>query len=157
MPNGEQSRTADLDRLIGILTIVIHVLGSLVTNSENRKLFVEDSQEVLVRGWPQVAALLDRAIGLLRERIVNWEALQFAGLTGEMLAVKHTLFMQSAAPFRERTIFSNVLILGGSRRRRDELDRFMQKTNTIIGSLSKVFPFLEPVGEYKEMVHASMK
>jgi hypothetical protein len=153
MPNGAESRLGDLNRLIEILLIILHVLRQLVTNRENREILVPESQEVLSTGWSEIEALLQRAIGLLREGIVNWEALQTAGLAGDMLAMKHALFMQSAAPFRA----SNILIRGGSLGRRDDLDRFMDKTNTIVGSLSKVFPFLEAVGEYKEMVHASMR
>lgn len=153
MPNGEESRTADLSRLVEILAIILHVLRQLVTNRENREILVPESQEILSITWPEIEALIQRAIGLLREGIVNWEALQMAGLSGGMLAMKHALFMQSAAPFRA----SNILIRGGSLGRRDDLDRFMDKTNTVIGSLSKVFPFLEAVNEYKEMVHASMR
>jgi hypothetical protein len=153
MPNGEERQAADVGRLIEILAIIMQVLRQLVTNRENRQIFVPESQEILARGWPEIEDLLQRAIGLLRQGIVNLDALRMAGLTDGMLAMKHALFMQSAQFFSP----DKILAPGGSRRRRDELDRFMEKTNTIIKSLAVAFPFLEPVGEYKEMVHASMK
>ncbi len=154
MPNDEETRTADFARLAEILLTIEQELYRIVTN---RSFLVPHSQEILFGVWEQIARLIERAIGLLRTRDVQWAPLENEGLTGAMLAMKYALFMQSVAAIRERVPFSNVLILGGSRRKRDALESFMKKTNTILGSLEKVLPFLGPVREYKEMVHASLR
>jgi hypothetical protein len=152
MPDGQEKRK-DLDTLAEMLLVIQQELYRIVTN---RRLFVRDSQELLLRVWGEIEAIIARVIGLLRQGEVEWTALENTGLTGTMLQVKYALLMQ-ARQEAARVPFADVLIPGGSLRGRRGRDRLFQLMNSFLGSLAKALPILEPVKEYKEIVEGSIR
>ncbi len=126
--------TEDIKMLDEILSNIGSILRIIVNKKDE---FIRPELTGSFPGpWTEVLSLLDEARKKLQSQDIDWEYVEGVGLTGVQLKFKHDLFMKD--------------------RLQRKVGRILRRANSILGSLAKVLPILEPVKEYKEQVEESL-
>lgn len=124
------------DRRI-LISIVDDIGGQLeIIVFQKRGIFRDEYQQYFPGPWRDVHARLARARTALEKDDFNWEYVEGAGLVRDSLRFKRDMFTQAI--------------------KQGVVSRTLKMINSLLGSLSKVFPFLEAVKEYKEHVEAAI-
>jgi hypothetical protein len=124
------------DRRI-LITIVDDIgLQLKLTVFEKRRIFRTEYLQYFPGPWRDVEERLSRARTALETDDFNWEYVEGAGLVRDSMQFKRDMFTQAI--------------------KQGVVSRTLKIINSLLGSLSKVFPFLEAVKEYKEHVEAAI-
>ena len=136
MPNGNLTPEQERDKriLITVVTDIRKQLAFIVL--ERRNLFRAEFRQFFPGPWREVEGRLIRAEKALATDDFNWEYVEGAGLVRDSLQFKRNML--------------DVAIKQGV------VGRLLKIMNSILGSLTSVFPFLEAVKEYKEHVEAAI-
>ena len=129
-----QERQHDKRVLIGMVRDIRDQLRTIVF--ERSHLFRAEFRPFFPGPWKDVEERLHRAEGLLEKEDFNWEYIEGAGLVRDSLQFK-------------RNMLSEAIKQG-------VVARLLKIVNSILGSLTSVFPFLEAVKEYKEHAEAAI-
>jgi hypothetical protein len=120
-----------------LITIVTDIRAQLeIIVFQRRDLFRKEFQPHFPGPWRDVEGRLTRAVNSLERDDFNWEYVENAGLVRDSLQFKRNMLTE--------TIKEGVV------------GRLLKIINSILGSLSTVFPFLEGVKEYKEHLEAAI-
>jgi hypothetical protein len=101
-----------------------------------RDLFRSEFREYFPGPWNDIEGRLSRAESALEQPDLNWEYLEGVGLVRDSLQFKRSMLTQAI--------------------KQGVVSRLLKIINSILGSLAKVFPFLEAVKEYKEHIEAAI-
>jgi hypothetical protein len=127
-------REHDKKILIGIVKDIGDQLKIIVF--QRRDLFRSEFRRYFPGPWDEIEQRLARATVALNRDDFNWEYVEGAGLVRDSLQFK-------------RNILTEAIKQG-------VVARLLKIINSILGSLTGVFPFLEAVKEYKEQVEAAI-
>jgi hypothetical protein len=127
-------REHDKRILIGIVTDIGDQLRIIVF--ERQDLFRTEFRPFFPGPWRDVEARLSRAVHDLEHDNFNWDYVEGAGLVRDGLQFKRSMLTAAI----KQGVAARVLKI----------------INSILGSLTGVFPFLEAVKEYKEHVEAAI-
>jgi hypothetical protein len=103
---------------------------------QEKSIFRAEYKQHFPGPWRDVHERLSRARTALEKDDFNWEYVEGAGLVRDSLQFKRDMLNQAI--------------------KQGVVSRTLKIINSILGSLSKVFPFLEAVKEYKEHVEAAI-
>jgi len=136
----EENRTKDKKALLeilinmeGKLSLIVHQMPNEPGMPQFRREFIE----FFPGPWDQVAAHFTLSRTMIEKDEINWEYVEGIGMTGKMLEWKKRFFDETL--------------------RQNATTRFLEVSNSILGSLSNAIPPLEAVKEYKEIVEAAMR
>jgi hypothetical protein len=120
-----------------LITIVTDIGSQLkIIVFERQQLFRTEYRAYFPGPWRDVEARLSRAVNDLEHDNFNWDYVERAGLVRDSLRFKR-----------------NMLTAGI---KQGVVARVLKIINSILGSLSGAFPFLEAVKEYKDHVEAAI-
>ena len=136
MPNGNLTPEQVHDKRI-LISIVIDIREQLrIIVFQRQDLFRAEFRPYFPGPWHDVEARLGRAVNALETDDFNWEYVEGEGLVRDSLEFKRNMLTEA---IRERVI-----------------SRILKIINSLLGSLTRVFPFLGAVKEYKELVEAAV-
>ena|ERR1700687_4967753 len=127
-------REHDKRILITIVTDIGNQLKTIVF--ERPQLFRTEFRLYFPGPWRDVEARLSQAVTDLERDNFKWEYVEGAGLVRDSLQFKRSMLTQAI--------------------KQGVVARVLKIINSILGSLTSVFPFLEAVKEYKEHVEAAI-
>ena len=120
-----------------LITIVTDIRTQLeIIVFQRRDLFRKEFQPHFPGPWRDVEGRFVRAVDALEHDKFDWEYVEGAGLVRDSLQFKRNMLMEAI----KEKVFARLLKI----------------INSILGSLSSVFPFLEAVKEYKEHAEAAI-
>lgn len=126
----------DHDKKI-LITIVTDIRAQLeIIVFQRRDLFRKEFRPHFPGPWRDVEGRLTRAVDALEHDNFDWKYVEGAGLVRDSLQFKRDMLTEAI----KEKVFARLLKI----------------VNSILGSLSTVFPFLEAVKEYKEHVEAAI-
>lgn len=128
-------REKDRRILISVIVDIRDQLRFIVF--ERRDLFRTEYRQYFPGPWNDVEGRLNRAANTLeaQQPDLHWEYLEGVGLVRDSLQFKRDMLTQA---------------------KKGPISRLLKVINSILGSLAKVFGFLEAVKEYKEMIEAAI-
>lgn len=136
MANHQLSREREDDKRI-LITIVDDITIQLkIIVFERQGLFRTEFRRYFPGPWSDVEKRLGRAKAALERDDFNWEYVEGAGLVRDSLQFK-------------RNMLSEAIKQG-------VVARLLKIINSLLGSLTTIFPFLDAVKEYKEHVEAAV-
>ncbi|MGA7630364.1 MAG: hypothetical protein WCB11_06335 [Terriglobales bacterium] len=122
----------------GILISIVDDIGPQLKLIvfEKKHIFRSEYQKYFPGPWRDVEERLSRARTALEKDDFNWDYVEGAGLVRDSLRFKRDMLTQAI--------------------KQGVVSRLLKIVNSVLGSLSHVFPFLEAVKEYKEHAEAAI-
>lgn len=134
----------DIDELINFLNLTESIINELVENKGNFVLAVfaknKKFKNIMKSAWDDAQKnLIDVREKIKQSKAIQWEKLKKVGLTDNQLRFKMDLFKRLYKKFRGRESST-------------ELRRLLGCINSVLGSLSNMFPKIETISEIKDMI-----
>jgi hypothetical protein len=120
-----------------LITIVTDIRTQLeIIVFQRRDLFRKEFQPHFPGPWRDIEERLNHAVEALEQDNFDWVYVEGEGLVRESLQFKRNMLTEA---IKERVV-----------------SRLLKIINSLLGSLSRAFPFLGAVKEYKELVEAAV-